>query len=108
MALPTNFSQESLARGLYKACQAGNVEVASKLLDLGVDPNFVYPPYEQTALRVAIEQGHPHHAMVKLLVERGATVTEMDFATACSVPSLFWLLLPTVQRTSQIPNQSTP
>jgi uncharacterized protein len=54
---------------LHFAARHGSIDVATKLLDAGADPNAVEPMYELTALQLAIVNGH--YTLAKRLIERG-------------------------------------
>jgi len=58
---------------IYFAISENKPEIVSRLLDLGVSPNFAWPNRDEgTLLITAVQCGHLE--MVKLLVRRGANV----------------------------------
>lgn len=66
-----------MSHGDYKAffaeACAGDVALVEHHLDAGVDPDFVHPELQSTALVAAIEEGREDVAL--LLLERGAVPT---------------------------------
>jgi ankyrin repeat protein len=69
-----NEMRRDVAKALYRAANT-SVPNLRKLLDLGVDPNFKFEN-GMTALHVAV--GQPSVDAVFLLLERGASILEVD------------------------------
>lgn len=60
-------------KAFFAAACAGDVALVEHHLDAGVDPDFVHPELQSTALVAAIEEGREDVAL--LLLERGAVPT---------------------------------
>jgi ankyrin repeat protein len=60
-------------KAFFAAACAGDVALVEHHLDAGVDPDFVHPELQSTALVAAIEEGRSDVAL--LLLDRGASPT---------------------------------
>lgn len=60
-------------KAFFAAACSGDVALVEHHLDAGVDPDFVHPELQSTALVAAIEEGRSDVAL--LLLDRGASPT---------------------------------
>lgn len=60
-------------KAFFAAACAGDLALVEHHLDAGVDPDFVHPELQSTALVAAIEEGRTDVAL--LLLDRGASPT---------------------------------
>lgn len=60
-------------KAFFAAACAGDLALVEHHLDAGVDPDFIHPELQSTALVAAIEEGRTDVAM--LLLDRGASPT---------------------------------
>jgi hypothetical protein len=82
----TDNPEEIIAEAFVHACQHGRTEIVRWFLDLGVRPD-VAPYLGRTGLHWAIP--HPHLAVIRLLLERGADPSVRD--ELCQADADGWL-----------------
>ncbi|KAM7542699.1 hypothetical protein Aperf_G00000007571 [Anoplocephala perfoliata] len=73
---PPELKADSLYVALVSAADAGNIEVASMLLEAGANLNHIIPDWEESPLCISIEFGNIN--MVEFWIEHGAPLERYD------------------------------